>query len=102
MDCQLGGPLKALIPLIYQELTWIRRALPRAVPQCGHRCGGGRIARASRRPRTWVASTAGSNSKTARASRLRLRLHAKDQTLPFRLPASWLVISSYHAVPFNQ
>jgi len=36
MDCQLGSPLKALISLISQELPWIRRALPRAVPQCGH------------------------------------------------------------------
>src|SRR5208282_4861609 len=36
MDCQSGCPLKAFISLIPQEPTWIRRALPRAVPQCGH------------------------------------------------------------------
>ena len=37
MDCQSGCPLKALISLISEEPTWIRRALPRAVPQCGQR-----------------------------------------------------------------
>jgi hypothetical protein len=36
MDCQLGSRLRALISLISREPTWIRRALPRAVPQCGH------------------------------------------------------------------
>ena len=30
------------------------------------------------------------------------QLHAKDQTLPFRLPAPWRVISSYPAFPFHQ
>ena len=46
--------------------------------------------------------TAGSNSKTARASRMRpLRLDAKDQTLRFRLPAPGLVISSYPRRPFS-
>jgi hypothetical protein len=36
MDCQLESWLRALISLISREPTWIRRALPRAVPQCGH------------------------------------------------------------------
>ena len=36
MDCQSGSPLKALITPISEEPTWIARALPRAVPQCGH------------------------------------------------------------------
>jgi hypothetical protein len=36
MDGQVEYPLKALISVISQETTWIRRALLRAVPQCGH------------------------------------------------------------------
>jgi hypothetical protein len=40
MDCQSDVRLKALISLISQEATWIRRALPRAVPQSGQRQDG--------------------------------------------------------------
>src|SRR5271166_3922061 len=35
--------LKALISLISQEPTWIRGALPRAVPQCGQRLARQRL-----------------------------------------------------------
>ena len=43
MDCQSGVRLKALIPLISQESIWIRRALPRAVPESGHGLEGQRL-----------------------------------------------------------
>jgi len=105
MDCQSGCPLKSVsfayfpaadpgsvCPAQGSALMWALMWL--VWPRANHP--------RERRPKTWIASTAGSNSKTAKASRLRpLRLHAKDQTLPFRLPAPWRVVSSYPRLPFS-
>jgi hypothetical protein len=43
MDCQSDVRLEALISLSPQEPTWIRRALPWAVPQSGQRLEGQRL-----------------------------------------------------------
>ncbi len=97
MDCQSDACLKAVISLIPLKPIWIGRALPRAVPPCGH---GGTDPRYDNSDSTkdavipvWPSEC---NLQKVHARPRRLQINSAMGTLPFPLhcPKSQFALGS--------